>query len=71
MKKRFKQVQPAMAFAATHLDQDVSLEALAGEAAMSPFHLHRVFSAVADETRIWPPYPTAITRAARLTAIPK
>jgi AraC family transcriptional regulator len=45
-----KQVQPALAFAASHLDEDLSLQALAGHAGLSPFHLHRVFSAAAGET---------------------
>jgi AraC family transcriptional regulator len=45
-----KQVQPVMAFARKHLDEDVSLEALAGRAGLSAFHLHRVFSAAAGET---------------------
>ena len=39
-----------MAFAASHLDEDVSLATLAGQAGLSPFHLHRVFSAAAGET---------------------
>ena len=45
-----KQVQPVIAFAAAHLDEDLSLEALAGQAGLSAFHLHRVFSAAAGET---------------------
>jgi AraC family transcriptional regulator len=45
-----KQVQPVMAFAAAHLDEDLSLTALAGQAGLSAFHLHRVFSAAAGET---------------------
>jgi AraC family transcriptional regulator len=45
-----KKVQPAMAFAARHLDEDLSLAALAEQAGLSPFHLHRVFSAAAGET---------------------
>jgi AraC-like DNA-binding protein/effector-binding domain-containing protein len=45
-----KQVQPVLAFAASHLDEDVSLAALAGQAGLSEFHLHRVFSAAAGET---------------------
>jgi AraC-like DNA-binding protein/effector-binding domain-containing protein len=45
-----KQVQPVLAFAAAHLDEDVSLAALAGQAGLSPFHLHRLFSAAARET---------------------
>jgi AraC family transcriptional regulator len=45
-----KQVQPVLAFAESHLDEDLSLQALAGHAGLSPFHLHRVFSAAAGET---------------------
>jgi AraC family transcriptional regulator len=39
-----------VAYAAAHLDQDVSLAALADQAGLSAFHLHRVFSAAAGET---------------------
>jgi AraC family transcriptional regulator len=45
-----KQVQPVLAYAAAHLDEDLSLEALAAQAGLSTFHLHRVFSAAAGET---------------------
>jgi AraC family transcriptional regulator len=45
-----KQVQPVMAYAAKHLDEDVSLGALADQAGLSAFHLHRVFARVAGET---------------------
>jgi len=45
-----KQVQPVLAFAAAHLDEDLSLDALAREAGLSAFHLHRVFSSAAGET---------------------
>jgi AraC family transcriptional regulator len=45
-----KQVQPVLAFAAAHLDEDLSLETLAAQAGLSVFHLHRVFSAAAGET---------------------
>src|SRR5580658_3707642 len=45
-----KQVQPVLAFASGHLDEDVSLRTLAGQAGLSAFHLHRVFSAAAGET---------------------
>jgi AraC family transcriptional regulator len=45
-----RQIQPVVAYAAGHLDQDVSLAALAGQAGLSAFHLHRVFSAAAGET---------------------
>ena len=45
-----KRVHKVLAFAAGHLDEDVSLAALAGQAGLSAFHLHRVFSATAGET---------------------
>jgi AraC family transcriptional regulator len=45
-----KRVQPVLAYAAEHPDQDLSLGALADQAGLSAFHLHRVFSAVAGET---------------------
>src|SRR5580700_6329157 len=50
MTTRLKQVQPVLAFAAVHLDEDLSLAALADQAGLSAFHLHRVFSAAAGET---------------------
>jgi AraC family transcriptional regulator len=43
-------MQPVLAYAAAHLDDDVSLTALASQASLSPFHLHRVFSAAVGET---------------------
>ena len=46
----FKRVQPVMAFVVERLDQDVSLRALAEQARLSPFHLHRIFSHAAGET---------------------
>jgi AraC family transcriptional regulator len=48
--KHFKKIQPALAYAAAHLDEDVSLNVLAGQASLSPFHLQRVFAAVAGES---------------------
>jgi AraC family transcriptional regulator len=48
--KPLKQIQPVLAFAAANLDEDVSLTALAEQAGLSAFHLHRVFAAVAGET---------------------
>src|SRR5580698_7634668 len=50
MTTALKQVQPVLAFASGHLDEDLSLEALAGQAGLSAFHLHRMFSAAAGET---------------------
>ena len=45
-----RRLQPVLAFAAAHLDEDVSLRVLAERAGLSPFHLHRVFSDTAGET---------------------
>ena len=50
METPLKRLQPVVAFAAEHLDEDLSLGALADQAGLSAFHLHRVFSAVAGET---------------------
>ncbi len=50
MATRLRQVQPALAFAARHLDEDLSLDTLAHRAGLSVFHLHRVFSAAVGET---------------------
>jgi AraC family transcriptional regulator len=44
------QMQPVLAFAASRLDEDVSLDALARSAGLSLFHLHRVFARAAGET---------------------
>ena len=44
MATRLRQVQPALAFAARHLDEDLSLDTLADRAGLSAFHLHRVFA---------------------------
>jgi AraC family transcriptional regulator len=49
-KAAFKRVQPVLAYAATHLDEDVSLATLARQAGLSPFHLQRVFSDSVGET---------------------
>jgi AraC family transcriptional regulator len=46
----FKRVQPALALAAATVDEDLPLSALAAGTGLSPFHLHRLFVAVAGET---------------------
>jgi AraC family transcriptional regulator len=46
----FTPLQPLLAYAAAHLDSDVSLSVLAGEAGLSAFHVHRIFSAAVGET---------------------
>jgi AraC family transcriptional regulator len=46
----FRTVQPLLAFAAAHPDEDLSLASLAAKARLSAFHLHRVFSAASGET---------------------
>jgi len=43
-------MKAVLAFAAAHLDEDVSLRALAERAGLSTFHLHRVFRDTAGET---------------------
>jgi len=50
MLSRLKRVQPALTYASAHLDEDISLGALAAQTGLSSFHLHRVFSATAGET---------------------
>jgi AraC family transcriptional regulator len=46
----FKKVQPAFAYAAQHLEDDLSLRVLAAQTGLSAFHLHRGFKAAAGET---------------------
>ena len=48
--KRLKKIQPALAYAAKHLDEDVSLAALAGQTGLSAFHLQRVFAETVGES---------------------
>lgn len=55
-----KKVQPILKYAAEHLDEDVSLAALAGQAGLSAYHLHRAFAAVMGET------PKQLTQRLRL-----
>jgi len=50
MNASLRRLQPVLAYAAGHLDEDVSLRALAQYAGLSPFHLHRLFLAAARET---------------------
>ena len=47
---RLKSVIPILAYAAAHLDEDLSLAALASQTGLSQFQLHRMFSATAGET---------------------
>lgn len=61
-----RQIQPVLTFAAGHLDEDLSLAALAGKAGLSTFHLHRVFSMVTGET---PKQFTLRLRLARAAAL--
>ena len=60
MTEQFKRVQPALAFVAANLDDDLALATVASHTGMSSFHLHRMFSAVAGET------PKQLTRRLRL-----
>jgi AraC family transcriptional regulator len=50
MAKPLKLIQPVLAYAASHLDDDVSLGALASHAGLSTYHLQRAFSAAAGES---------------------
>ncbi|HEY3823869.1 MAG TPA: AraC family transcriptional regulator [Bryobacteraceae bacterium] len=50
METSLRQVQPVLAFAASHREEDLSLTALAERAGLSTFHLHRLFLAAAGET---------------------
>lgn len=50
MSTPFARVQPALALGAARPHEDVPLAALAARAGLSPFHLHRMFAAVAGET---------------------
>lgn len=59
-------MQPVLAYAARHLDEDVSLRTLAGQAELSKFHLHRLFLAAAGET---PKQFTLRLRLARASAM--
>ncbi len=61
MSPSFTRVQPALAAAASRLDEDLSLSDLAAEAGLSPFYLHRLFVEVANET------PKAYTQRLRLS----
>ncbi|HEY7336726.1 MAG TPA: AraC family transcriptional regulator [Bryobacteraceae bacterium] len=49
-KRQLRQVQPAIAFAAQHLEEDLALKTLAAKAGISKFHLHRLFCGVVGET---------------------
>jgi AraC family transcriptional regulator len=49
-KSSFGLAQHAMALSAVRLEDSVTLSTLAAHAGLSPFHLHRVFSAAARET---------------------
>jgi AraC family transcriptional regulator len=66
MTARFKRVQPALAFAAARPDEDLPLAALSARAGLSPFHLHRMFVAVAGET---PKHYTLRLRVSRGAAL--
>jgi len=57
---QLKRVQPALAYALAHLDEDLSLAALAGQTGLSTFQLHRIFSSAVGET------PKQLTQRLRL-----
>jgi len=46
----FQRVRAAIAYASSRLDGDLSLASLGARAGLSPFRMHRLFSAVAHET---------------------
>src|SRR5438067_1373993 len=48
--KELYRIQPLLAYAVAHLEDDNLLHALARHARLSPFHLHRLFSQIARET---------------------
>jgi AraC family transcriptional regulator len=50
MARSFREMQPVLAHVGAYLTDDLSLESLAAETGLSPFHLHRVFTAVVGET---------------------
>ena len=50
MRRPLRDIYPALSYAANHLDEDVSLAALADQAGCSTFHLHRLFAASTGET---------------------
>jgi AraC family transcriptional regulator len=50
MASQLSRIQPLLAFTAAHLDEELSLARLAERSGLSPFHLHRIFSAAAQET---------------------
>jgi AraC family transcriptional regulator len=60
MRRPLHEIQPALAYAANHLDEDVSLAALAEKTGLSSFHLHRLFAAATGET------PKVLTTRLRL-----
>lgn len=45
-----QRIRQVMDYVNRHLDQPLLLESLAGEAGFSPFHFHRIFSAMVGET---------------------
>jgi AraC family transcriptional regulator len=49
-RRPLRKIQPVVAYATAHLDEDVSLAALARQAGLSAFHLQRIFSAAVGET---------------------
>ncbi|HSL28679.1 MAG TPA: AraC family transcriptional regulator [Anaerolineales bacterium] len=45
-----QRINAVIGFVREHLNEDLSLDALAGVAGFSPFHFHRVFKSITDET---------------------
>src|SRR5215471_10677430 len=50
MRRRLKEIHSALTYVAQHLEEDISLQRLAGKARSSRFHLHRLFSVTVGET---------------------
>jgi AraC family transcriptional regulator len=61
MGKPLKEIYPALAYAASHFDEDISLDQLARQVRFSPFHLHRLFAETMGET------PKQLTMRLRLS----
>lgn len=66
MDSSFTEIQPALAYAAEHLEDDLSLAELAEKTGLSPFHFHRVFSAAVGETPKQITFRLRLSRAAVL-----
>jgi AraC family transcriptional regulator len=66
MAASLKQMHPVLSFVANHLDEDLSLSALADQTGLSPFHLHRTFAAALGETPKQLAFRLRLSRAAAM-----